>query len=181
MLDIHKIFPAVRRFQQVEVTKGELLEGFGDQETTGDVAEILEKEYGVMEVFFEAKKDKIIGAVNDSLADQIEALSQGAPLPFGGDIYLPEVESLFRDFVTTREIESITGQTEAARLGISHRFKNAQNKTVSPQDVVAVLLDIHEVFPAVRRFQQVEVAKGELLEGFGYQETRISPFVSRIS
>ena len=111
--------------------------GNGDQETTGDVAEILEKEYGVMEVFFEAKKDKVIGAVNDSLAHQIEALSQGAPLPFGGDIFLPEVESLFRDFVTTREIEGITGQTEAARLGISHRFKNAQNKTVSPQDVVA--------------------------------------------
>ena len=111
--------------------------GNGDQETTGDVAEILEKEYGVMEVFFEAKKDKVIGAVNDSLAHQIEALSQGAPLPFGEDIYLPKVESLFKDFVNTREIESITGQTEAARLGISHRFKNAQNKTVSPDDVVA--------------------------------------------
>ena len=111
--------------------------GNGDQETTGDVAEILEKEYGVMEVFFEAKKEKVLSFVNDILVHQIEALTQGAPPPPGGKIFVPEIESLFRDFVTTREIESITGQTEAARLGISHRFKNAQNKTVSPQDVVA--------------------------------------------
>lgn len=105
--------------------------------TTGDVAEILEEEYGVMEVFFEAKKDKILKQVNDALVHQIEALMQGASPPKGGTIFLPEVESMFRDFINTREIESITGQTEAARLGISHRFKNAQNKTVSPKSIVA--------------------------------------------
>ncbi len=105
--------------------------------TTGDVATILEEEYGVMEVFFEAKKDKILKQVNDALVHQIEAMMQGAAPPSGGTVFLPEVESLFRDFVTTREIESITGQTEAARLGISHRFKNAQNKTISPQNIVS--------------------------------------------
>ncbi len=109
----------------------------GDEKptTTGDVATFLEEDYHVMEVFFEAKKDKILKSVNDALLHQIEALMQGAAPPAQGTVFLPEVESLFRDFVTTREIESITGQTEAARLGVSHRFKNANNRTISPQSI----------------------------------------------
>ncbi len=105
--------------------------------TTGDVAEYLEEDFHVMAVFFEAKKNKILELVNDQLGFQIEAMMQGAFRPHGDRIFLPEVESLFRDFVTTREIETITGQTEAARLGVSHRFKDANNRTVSPQAIVS--------------------------------------------
>lgn len=119
--------------------------------TTGDVAEFLEEDYHVMEVFFEAKKDKIIGAINDRLSHQIEALSQGAPLPATGDLFLPEVDSLFRDFVTSGEIESITGKTEAARLGISHRFKDAHNRMVSAQDIASGKATASSLEPVVGR------------------------------
>ena len=105
--------------------------------TTGDVAEYLEKDYRIMEVFFEAKKEKVLSYVSDILVHQIEALTQGASPPPGGKIFVPEIESLFRDFVTSREVESITGQTEAARLGISHRFKDAKNRTISAQSIVS--------------------------------------------
>ena len=119
--------------------------------TTGDVAEFLEEDYHVMEVFFEAKKDKILSSINDRLAHQIEALSQGVPVPETGDLYLPEVDSLFRDFLTSGEIESITGQTEAARLGISHRFKDAQNRTVSAQDITSGKATASSLEPVVGR------------------------------
>ena len=46
----------------------------GGETTTGDVAEILEKNYGVMETFYELRKEKIADFLADSMAQSIEML-----------------------------------------------------------------------------------------------------------
>lgn len=95
--------------------------------TTGDVAGWLEDRYHPMEVFFEEKTDEIIGDLEDTLQGAIESMLLGAPpqlAPFGSGI--AKVEDRFKQFVTTQEIEKvgIAGvPTQAARRGVSHRFK----------------------------------------------------------
>lgn len=97
--------------------------------STGDVAEILEVRYHVMEVFFELHRHDIAADLEHSVAGAIEALMQGAPpensSPFGRAE--AEIEKRFKNFLDSQEIErmGIPGvPTQAALDGVSHRFKN---------------------------------------------------------
>ena len=97
--------------------------------STGDVAEILEARYHVMEVFFELHRNEIAADMEKSVAGAIDTLMAGAPpqnaSPFAGAE--SGIERRFKDFLLTREIETlgIPGvPTQAALDGVSHRFKN---------------------------------------------------------
>lgn len=107
--------------------------------TTGDVAEILEGKYGVMQAFVDkyqpdieqllaqsvegALEDLLAGkAVADVLQGSVEAVFKEAE---------SEIEHKFRNFLSTKEIETmgIPGvPTEAAKEGHSHRFKHPYKK-----------------------------------------------------
>lgn len=106
--------------------------------TTGYVAEILEKNYGVMATFFELYRDKIAGILADSVAASIQDLINGGPIKsptFGGE---QKIESLFREFIysnTMQKILDAAGQSsgvggivgvggvvsKAAQRGVSNR------------------------------------------------------------
>lgn len=107
----------------------------GQGTSTGDVAKILEAKYGVMQVFFDFYKDRIIAKLEEITAKQIENLFVGIspqPDPFA------EVSSFIKDsfskFLLQREIERLGIEgvpTKAALSGISHRFKKPYAKRPS--------------------------------------------------
>lgn len=100
--------------------------------TTGDVAEILEARYHIMEVFYEAHKADIAAAMESSAAGALENLLLGAPSnvsPFGSAS--GQVEMLFKKFLESREMETLGVPgvpTQAALEGRSSRFKKGKNK-----------------------------------------------------
>jgi len=100
--------------------------------TTGEVADILEKKYGVMEVFFEAHEDEISEALTDSVDKAIETLKLG-----DGAVVLnfktaeAKIEAMFKQFLESEEIEQMGIEgvpTKAAIRGISHRKAHPYKK-----------------------------------------------------
>ena len=105
-----------------------------NEKTTGDVAEILEAKYGVMEAFFENKEEKIVGLLTESLAGALEDLVAGAPSadrdPFAEGS--SKIEEEFKEFLSSREAETVGIEgtpTKAALRGVHHRFKHPYAKS----------------------------------------------------
>lgn len=103
---------------------------YGDQSrTTGDVAEILEAKYGIMQQFYDHNSQEIADNLAESMRGSLESLLMGAPPaldPYGSGN--SKTEAKFRDFLDQKVIETygIPGvPTQAALKGVSHRFKKA--------------------------------------------------------
>lgn len=100
--------------------------------TTGDVAEILEDKYHVMEVFYELHKDDVAKDLEKSVAGALETILLGGPSdvdPFGGATN--KIEERFTDFLTNREMEKLGYHgvpTQAAIEGVNHRLKHPYAK-----------------------------------------------------
>jgi hypothetical protein len=95
--------------------------------TTGDVAEILEAKYHVMEVFFRQHDQDVVAVqLEKSLKCAVESLMMGAPLtldPFG--TATSEIENRMKQFLSNREMDALGYPgvpTMAAQMGVSHRF-----------------------------------------------------------
>ncbi len=108
----------------------------GKPTDTGQVAEFLEADYGIMQTF--AREDvhgkDIVRAVEDSLESALNTLlttrSSKVALPWVAAS--AEIESAFRDFIDSREVErvGIPGvPTQAALAGVNHRLKHPYRKT----------------------------------------------------
>lgn len=101
--------------------------------TTGDVAEILERKYGILESFFRAHERDVASDLESSLAGAFESLVMGAPIrhdPFG--TATSAIEKRMKDFLETQEVEKvgIPGvPTKAALRGVSHRRKRPYRKS----------------------------------------------------
>ena len=99
-------------------------------ESTGDVAGYLENKYHILEVFSEAEHQTLAKAIENSLAGAIENLMLGVPTvqsPF--DQAAENITTAMKNFLSSQEVErmGIPGvPTQAALLGINHRFKNAR-------------------------------------------------------
>lgn len=106
-------------------------QGSNSGATTGDVAEILEAKYHVMEHFYEAHKEDIARNLEESLSDAIEAVMMGAPSQNPFLAGASEIETRFRHFLSQREMDSLGYPgipTKAAQKGVSHRFKHPYAK-----------------------------------------------------
>lgn len=96
-------------------------------QTTGDVAEILEDKYHIMELFFEEHEahNLITGAIEEALKGSLESMAMGAPPtenPFAAATQA--IDEAFKRFITEGAVErlGIPGTpTEAALKGVSHR------------------------------------------------------------
>jgi len=92
--------------------------------TTGDVAQILEARYGVMEAFYKAHEQQIAGFIEGSLDTALQSLLMGRAVdPWGRATQ--QIETAFRDFIATKEAErvGIAGTpTKAALRGVNHRL-----------------------------------------------------------
>ena len=106
--------------------------GPSGSETTGDVAEILEDQYTVMECFWTKHGDEIKALMEDDMVASLQAMMDGNPV---GDVPFAEAmsraERLFADFLNTSEMLEVLGSgpgTGAARRGVNHRFKHPYAK-----------------------------------------------------
>lgn len=96
--------------------------------TTGDVAEILEAKYHVMEIFYEMHKEDVAKDLAESVVGALETIMMGGPADLdalGGAT--SKIEERFRDFLTNREMEKLGYPgvpTQAALDGVNHRFKH---------------------------------------------------------
>lgn len=94
--------------------------------TTGEVAQILEDRYHIMEVFFEVHGEQIMELLTDAMvgASETEALGGPAsPEPYGDAT--EKIDQMFRDFLSNREMDALGVPgvpTQAALEGVSHRF-----------------------------------------------------------
>jgi hypothetical protein len=100
----------------------------GNQRTTGDVAEILEKRYAIMDTFFDLHKNDIVGALEGSLAGALENVLAGGPGTMSATAEGESaIETMFKQFLSNREMDALGIKgipTKAAREGVSHRFKH---------------------------------------------------------
>lgn len=97
--------------------------------TTGDVAEILEAKYKIMQTFFDLHQDKIADFLAKDMAAQIENMLAGAPIPHEplGEA-MGEIKALFAKFLDDEEMNGAEGvPTDAALKGISRRFKKLKS------------------------------------------------------
>jgi hypothetical protein len=99
--------------------------------STGDVAEILERRYGVLQKFIDLHGQEVADELAAAMQERLEAVMMGGPAPAAGDAILPEgslgaVEQIFRDMLNKRELDGqIPGVPTAASLrGVSHRMQN---------------------------------------------------------
>jgi len=96
-------------------------------QTTGDVAEILEDKYHIMQVFYEQHKDDVAADLESAIVGQLENMMAGSPppnKPFGSAE--SSIEDRFRRFLSEAEMDSLgyPGVPTAAALnGVNHRMK----------------------------------------------------------
>jgi len=105
--------------------------------TTGDVAEILEARYGVMQAFVNAHRADIANDLAEGVAGALETVLAGGPMsntdPFAAG--LAKVEQRFKDFLSSGEIEAwgVPGvPTEASIKRRSARFKAGKSDRPRP-------------------------------------------------
>ena len=96
-------------------------------ETTGDVAELLEDKYHIIQIFYEQHQKDIAQALEESLAGTLENLLLGAPTnlsPLGEAT--DKIQTTFKRFLSEQEMDRLGYPdipTKASLMGISHRFK----------------------------------------------------------
>jgi hypothetical protein len=104
----------------------------GKGKTTGDVAEILEDKYGVMDAFAFAHLPDIAKELEDSIAGSLETLMMGGrpdPNPFAKAE--SAITAMFKNFLATSAIEHLGIEgvpTLAALNGVNHRLKHPYAK-----------------------------------------------------
>lgn len=102
--------------------------------TTGEVADILEGKYHVMEVFYQLYEKEIADNISATFAEAIESILQGntnlniEKLPFD------KIEHSFRDYLDAREWTGVSAQViMAAKEGVTHRKKGKKRGSERPE------------------------------------------------
>ena len=124
--------------QRRSTTKTTLVLGVLDQPyasgnaiTTGEVAQILEAEYGIMRAFVRVHGRVITEAIESSVENAITAMVSGHRIdPWGAG--LQKINQAFRVFINSGEAErvGIPGTpTQAALKGVNHRRKHPYRKS----------------------------------------------------
>ena len=103
----------------------------GNAVTTGDVAKILEAEYGIMRAFVRVHGKVITDAIGSSVENAITALVNGQRIdPWGAGTQ--KIMQAFRVFIYSGEAErvGIPGTpTQAALKGVNHRRAHPYRKS----------------------------------------------------
>lgn len=97
----------------------------GKGKTTGEVAQILEDKYHLMEHFFELHGQEIADAATESLKDFFEDQLAGSRRNYVSFKDAEStIETMFRKMIDSRELDSLGYPgipTKAAQRGVSHR------------------------------------------------------------
>jgi hypothetical protein len=112
-----------------------------DGTTTGDVANILEAKYGIMQHFVDDAMPDISAALARSYAGAVKSMMQGAPVnldPFAGGA--SKIEGKFRDFLDANGTHIVTGAAKKRALtGKTLRKKKAPKDPIGPNKPVSFI------------------------------------------
>jgi hypothetical protein len=111
-------------------------EGISGQQTTGDVAQILENKYGIFRTYFEEMHPDLVPEVlTQAMQNKLEALMSGAPAAADSrsifaDLDLSPIEEAFKRAIERQEFDGIVSgvPTKASLKGINHRLKHPYAK-----------------------------------------------------
>lgn len=112
--------------------------------STGDVAEILEKKYGIMGHFYELHEHEISEVLTDVFSSAVEDSLMGLPINFDNtsEEISGKLKPIFQKMILDKELDSVADgvPTKASLGGVSHRKKKGvhRNKAVRPS-----FLDTH--------------------------------------
>ena len=105
--------------------------------TTGDVAEILEAKYHVMEIYWSLHEAQIAADLEESLSGALETILMGGPAQAHGfEGALSKIEDGFKQMLSQRELDGLGYPgipTKAAQAGVSSRFKSGYTKNRTPR------------------------------------------------
>jgi hypothetical protein len=132
VLDVpyRKTVPAAQRRVSVKTSRGgksvrRSIAPSGS-ETTGDIADILEARYHVMEVFAEETGlDLIAGMIETSMENALKDIANGAPASISPTHGAEQkIETAFRQFIDQELMNGVVPgvPTQAAQRGVNHRF-----------------------------------------------------------
>lgn len=101
--------------------------------TTGDVAQILEDEYHVMEHFFNLHGEEISDHVGDAIKGSLETMLMGGPDTAASALEsaASPIEDLFKNMISNKELDALGYPgipTKAAQKGVNHRMKHPYAK-----------------------------------------------------
>ena len=104
-----------------------------NHKTTGDVAEILEAKYHIMETFFETHEDAISGLLEKSVEGALQNLLAGPGTLNATAEGESDIAKAFQDFIEQRGMDGLVDgvPTKAAQRGVSHRFLHPYAKRPS--------------------------------------------------
>lgn len=109
---------------------------------TGDVAEILEGKYHIMEHFYEMHGKEIGDLVAGSLAGHLETMLMGGPQEASFASAEAGIDQMFRDFLSNKELDQLGYPgipTKAAIDGVNPRFKGGKGPKNRPSFVATGL------------------------------------------
>lgn len=102
-------------------------------QTTGDVAEILEKKYNLFSVFYEERQQEIADQLAESLSNELGDVLSGAT-PSSNPFFDGEQEAIeaFRDFLSMQQMDALGVPgvpTQASLKGVNHRLMHPFSKS----------------------------------------------------
>ena len=108
-----------------------VLDGPHGEVITGDLAEILERKYGVMEAFYDMNKDAVNEYIVNAFEGAVESILMGAPSgvdPF--EAASTKIEARFKQALSSKEFDGhLPGvPTQASLEGVTNRFKKAKER-----------------------------------------------------
>jgi hypothetical protein len=108
-----------------------------NSETTGEVAQKLEDVYGIMETFSRIHEDFITISLEVDIIKSLENTMKGINSNVGFNESCSRIEKMFRTALDQKEFNYTHRgiPTQAAKDGVSHRFKYKNRKRASKQRV----------------------------------------------
>jgi len=101
-------------------------------QTTGDVADILEAKYHVMEIFYEENQQVIANAIGEAITDAMDMIMDRGEIP--ASIFpaegIGDIQESFTRFINERIMDGIQPgvPTKAAQKGVNHRLAHPYAK-----------------------------------------------------
>jgi hypothetical protein len=112
-------------------TRAAAMAGYGTGKTTGDIAEIIESKYGLMQTFFNLERQMFVTSLEKAVKGAIHNIMLGQPTPIDlGAEAMEKIKARFKSNLSQRRYDGVISgvPTKAALAGVSHRFMKPYGK-----------------------------------------------------
>ena len=99
-----------------KIVRGKYQKSYGRGKTTTDISEMLEEHFKVVDAFFAVEEDYIIDLIEEQAAMDLDKVMMMQTVSKEGFSFTEtdKIEARFRNDLTQRKLEMLTGRTKAA-------------------------------------------------------------------